>query len=58
MLVVKGSHFVYGEGFLPIFQILIILFLEYMWITNFSNVTSIYPKYYCIQLSFHMPKKL
>ena len=59
MLVVKGSNFVHSEEFFPIFQILIFLFLaEYMKITNFSNVTSICPKYYCTQLSCHVPKEV
>ena len=30
MLVVKGSNFVRGQKFLPIFQIQVLLFLEYM----------------------------
>ena len=30
MLVVKGSNFVHSEKFLPINQILILLFVEYM----------------------------
>ena len=59
-LVVKGSTFVHGEEFLPIFQIIIFLFLEYRYITSFSNVTSICPKHYsivyCTQLSCHVPK--
>ena len=58
MLVVKGSNFVHGMKFLRIFQIQIFLFLEYMWITNFSNVTSICPKYYCTQLSCQVTKKI
>ena len=49
MLVVKGSNFVHGEEFLPMFQILI--FLSICKLNNFSNVTSICPKYYCTQLS-------
>ena len=40
MLVVKGSNFVHGGEFLPIFQILIL------------------PKYYCTQLTCHVPKKV
>ena len=31
MLLDKGSNFVHGEEFLPIFQILIFLFLEYIY---------------------------
>ena len=58
MLVVKGSSFAHGEELLPIFQILIFLFLEYMKVTKFSNDTSSSSKYYCTQLSYHMPKEV
>ena len=56
MLVVKGLNFVHGEEFLPIFQILIFLFLEYIYVNYIPSflmlpvsALSICPKY--IQLS-------
>ena len=44
----KGSNFVHGEEFSPIFQTLI--FLSICKINNFPNVSSICSKYYCTQL--------
>ena len=58
-LVVKGSTFVHGEKFVPVFQILISCFLSICKILIFLMfVSSIWPKYYRRQLSFHVPKKI
>ena len=50
-----SSHDLFGEEFLPTFQILVSwVYVNY----QFSNLTSICPKYYCTQVSCRLPKKL
>ena len=59
ILVINGSTFVHGEEFVPIFQILSFCFLSTCKLLSFLMfVSSICPKYYCTQLSFHVPKKV